>query len=244
MPSSASGSTTRTRSSATSSTRGMGTPSRADVAAPRRRRWRSILAGSPSRWGWPPPTSSGTSLRTRARSWPGRAHPLVFAHRGFGDHAPDNSLLCRRARARGGHGRRGRGRPAHPGRRARHLPRPERRSADLGHRPGAGQDAGRDARARPGAEVRPRPARRLRADLRGLPPRGEGARHPHGRAEGARPRAERDRGARGGDHPETRRPRGRRAQLVQPARPLSPQAARSRESAPRSSSWTRTGTRS
>jgi glycerophosphoryl diester phosphodiesterase len=70
----------------------MGTPSRAEAAARRTRPWRYILAaavlllalGAAYLFGYEPPYRGGLVARP--------ARPLVFAHRGFGDHAPDNSL--------------------------------------------------------------------------------------------------------------------------------------------------------
>jgi glycerophosphoryl diester phosphodiesterase len=72
----------------------MGTPSRADVSSPRRRPWRKILAAvalalglaAAYLFGYEPPYRGSLVARP--------ARPLVFAHRGFGDHAPDNSLYA------------------------------------------------------------------------------------------------------------------------------------------------------
>lgn len=69
----------------------MATPSRTD---PTRRRWRSVLAvvalvvvlAAGYLFGYEP-RHSGTLVAPPP-------HPLVFAHRGFGDHAPDNSLFA------------------------------------------------------------------------------------------------------------------------------------------------------
>ncbi len=72
----------------------MGTPSRADVPSPHRGRWRKILAAvaltlglaAAYLFGYEPPYRGSLVARP--------ARPLVFAHRGFGDHAPDNSLYA------------------------------------------------------------------------------------------------------------------------------------------------------
>ena len=72
----------------------MGTPSRADPARARRRPWRSLLAalglalvvGAVYLFGYEPPYEGSLVVRPK--------RPLVFAHRGFGDHAPDNSLYA------------------------------------------------------------------------------------------------------------------------------------------------------
>jgi glycerophosphoryl diester phosphodiesterase len=72
----------------------MATVSRADPAAPRRRRGRAILAAIAIALAlagaylflYEPPYRG--TLVTRPK------RPLVFAHRGFGDHAPDNSLFA------------------------------------------------------------------------------------------------------------------------------------------------------
>jgi len=72
----------------------MGTPSRAEAAARRPRRWRYVLAaavlllalGAAYLFGYEP--LYGGALVSRP------PRPLVFAHRGFGDHAPDNSLYA------------------------------------------------------------------------------------------------------------------------------------------------------
>jgi hypothetical protein len=72
----------------------MGTPSRAEPAAHRTRPWRYLLAaavlllalGAVYLFGYEPPYRGGLIARP--------ARPLVFAHRGFGDHAPDNSLYA------------------------------------------------------------------------------------------------------------------------------------------------------
>jgi glycerophosphoryl diester phosphodiesterase len=72
----------------------MGTPSRAEAAARRTRPWRYILAaavlllalGAAYLFGYEPPYRGGLVARP--------ARSLVFAHRGFGDHAPDNSLYA------------------------------------------------------------------------------------------------------------------------------------------------------
>src|ERR1043166_9355881 len=83
-------------SSPASSTRSMGTPGRADGggAPPRRPVGRYMLGGLlvllllGGGWlfGCEPP-SRGTLVPLPPR-------PLVFAHRGFGDHGPDNSLYA------------------------------------------------------------------------------------------------------------------------------------------------------
>src|SRR6185437_5533294 len=92
-PSNASGSTIPRRPSPANSTRCMGTPSRTD--APKRpRRWRAVLAGVAGLlllaglylFGYEPPYR-GTLVARPART-------LVFAHRGFGDLGPDNSLYA------------------------------------------------------------------------------------------------------------------------------------------------------
>src|SRR6266542_4582850 len=72
----------------------MGTPSRVDVSSPRRRRWRQIVAAVALTlglaalylFGYEPPYRGSLVARP--------PRPLVFAHRGFGDHAPDNSLYA------------------------------------------------------------------------------------------------------------------------------------------------------
>lgn len=72
----------------------MDTPSYADAAPPRRRLGRYLLAAIGGAlvlaaaycFGYEPPYRG--SLVTRP------PRPLVFAHRGFGDHAPDNSLYA------------------------------------------------------------------------------------------------------------------------------------------------------
>jgi glycerophosphoryl diester phosphodiesterase len=72
----------------------MGTPSRAEAVARRPRRWRYVLAvavlllalAAVYFLGYEPPYRGGLVARP--------ARPLVFAHRGFGDHAPDNSLYA------------------------------------------------------------------------------------------------------------------------------------------------------
>lgn len=71
----------------------MGTPSRAEAKS-RRKRWPAVLAGTGGLlllagiylFGYEPPYRS--TLVTRP------AHTLVFAHRGFGDLGPDNSLYA------------------------------------------------------------------------------------------------------------------------------------------------------
>src|SRR5687767_11400295 len=81
------------RSSAISSTRSTAIPNRAD-APPRRKLWRYLL-GSVALvlllaavyfFGYEP-SYRGSLVASPAR-------PLVVAHRGFGDHAPDNSLYA------------------------------------------------------------------------------------------------------------------------------------------------------
>ncbi len=72
----------------------MATPSRAEAAALGPRRWRYALAaavlllalGAAYLFGYEPPYRGALVARP--------ARPLVFAHRGFGDHAPDNSLYA------------------------------------------------------------------------------------------------------------------------------------------------------
>ncbi|MGH7534118.1 MAG: glycerophosphodiester phosphodiesterase [Gemmatimonadales bacterium] len=72
----------------------MGTPSRTDAPSPRRRLLRRLLTGvalivvlaAGYCFGYEPPYHG--SLVSRP------PRPLVFAHRGFGDHGPDNSLYA------------------------------------------------------------------------------------------------------------------------------------------------------
>src|SRR5438093_1358370 len=92
--STASASMTRESSSPVSSTRGMGTPSPADTVSPRRRLRRYVLGAlavalvlvAGYSFGYEPPYR-GTLVERPPR-------PLIFAHRGFGDHGPDNSLYA------------------------------------------------------------------------------------------------------------------------------------------------------
>src|SRR5436309_5172 len=85
---------TRESSSPVSSTRGMGTPSPADTVSPRRRLRRYVLGAlavalvlvAGYSFGYEPPYR-GTLVERPPR-------PLIFAHRGFGDHGPDNSLYA------------------------------------------------------------------------------------------------------------------------------------------------------
>ena len=80
---------------AANSTSNMATPSRADAAPPRRRTLaRPCLVAV-----WLLVLAAAVPLRVRApvpghRSSRGPPRPLVFAHRGFGDLAPDNSLYA------------------------------------------------------------------------------------------------------------------------------------------------------
>jgi len=72
----------------------MGTPSRTDAPSPRRRLLRRLLTGVALAivlaagycFGYEPPYQGSLVARP--------PRPLVFAHRGFGDHGPDNSLYA------------------------------------------------------------------------------------------------------------------------------------------------------
>ena len=72
----------------------MATPSRADGSAPRRRRRRYLLAAIALVLAVAAAYLFGYEPRYRGSLVARPPHPLVFAHRGFGDHAPDNSLYA------------------------------------------------------------------------------------------------------------------------------------------------------
>jgi len=72
----------------------MATPSRADGSAPRRRRRRYLLAAIALVLAVAAAYLFGYEPRYRGSLVARPSHPLVFAHRGFGDHAPDNSLYA------------------------------------------------------------------------------------------------------------------------------------------------------
>src|SRR5947208_12533475 len=85
---------TRESSSRVGATRGSGTPSPAAPVSPRRRLRRYVLGAlavalvlvAGYSFGYEPPYR-GTLVERPPR-------PLIFAHRGFGDHGPDNSLYA------------------------------------------------------------------------------------------------------------------------------------------------------
>src|SRR5947199_10507688 len=85
---------TRESSSPVSSTRGMGTPSPADTVSPRRRLRRYVLGAlavalvlvAGYSFVYEPPYRGTLVVRP--------PRPLIFAHRGIGDHGPDNSLYA------------------------------------------------------------------------------------------------------------------------------------------------------